>query len=244
MKRILSSIGIGAATVDTVLPSATLTAGEPVEARVDVRGGSTEQEVDSIYFALLTRYATDEGYSTGLVHKFTLAESFAIAPDEERSFDVTIDVPPETPVTLGRTDVWVETGLDIKLAVDPDDTDPVEVHPGPRMRTLFDAVEDLGFTLRTAECRAAPGGLFGGRRFVQEFEFRPTSGPFAGTLDELEVVCLPSADALEVRLEIDRRGGLLSEMMDVDERMASLTVGDESVSDVRSRLESIVANHA
>ncbi|WP_049922847.1 sporulation protein, partial [Halopiger djelfimassiliensis] len=44
MKRILSSLGIGAATVDTVLPT-TLTAGETV----DVSGGNDSQEIDGIY---------------------------------------------------------------------------------------------------------------------------------------------------------------------------------------------------
>jgi hypothetical protein len=41
MGRILSSIGIGNATVDTVFPDTTVTAGETVAADVEVRGAQS-----------------------------------------------------------------------------------------------------------------------------------------------------------------------------------------------------------
>jgi len=128
MKRVLTSLGIGAATVDTVLPT-TLTAGESVDARVDVTGGNDSQEVDGIYFALETRYETDDSTGTAKIDTFRLADPFTIEPDEERSFTVSVDVPYHTPVTLGKTKVWLDTGLDIDWAVDPDDRDPSRSSP-------------------------------------------------------------------------------------------------------------------
>ncbi|WP_433631527.1 sporulation protein [Halomicrococcus sp. NG-SE-24] len=243
MKEVLSRVGIGSATVDTVLPTTTLTAGESVDAEVHVEGGSTDQEVDAIYFALLTRYETDDSTRTGVVDKFRVADPFTIEAGERRTFAVTIDVPRDTPVTVGRTNVWLETGLDIDWAVDPDDEDPLQVAPGPRLATVFDALESLGFTVRTAECEAAPGGLFSGS-FVQEIEFVPRSGPFSGRLDELEVVPRPTADSLEVGLEVDRRGGLLSEMSDLDERLTRLRFTDESADEVERRLREEIETHA
>jgi len=236
MKELLSRVGIGAATVDTVLPTTTLTAGESVDAEVHVEGGSAEQEIDEIYFALLTRYETDDSKRTGVVDKFRVAESFTVDEGDERTFDVTVDVPRDTPVTVGRTNVWLETGLDIDWAVDPEDEDPVQVDPGPRLGRAFDALDALGFTVRTAECEAVPGGLFS-TSFVQEIEFVPRGGPFSGRLDELEVVPRPAADHLELGLEVDRRGGLLSEMADMDERLTRITVTDESTSEIESKLE-------
>lgn len=235
MKELLSRVGIGAATVDTVLPTTTLTAGESVDAEVHVEGGTTEQEVDEIYFALLTRYETDDSKRTGVVDKFRVAESFTIDEGEQRTFDVTVDVPRDTPVTVGRTNVWLETGLDVDWAVDPDDEDPVQIEPGPRLDRVFDALDALGFTVRTAECEAVAGSLFSSS-FVQEIEFVPRGGPFSGRLDELEVVPRPAADHLEVGLEVDRRGGLLSEMADIDERLTRLTVSDESADEVETKL--------
>ncbi|MDS0473927.1 sporulation protein [Natrinema sp. 1APR25-10V2] len=238
MKRILSSLGIGSATVDTVLPT-TLTAGESVDARVDVTGGNDTQEVDGIYFALATRYETDESRGAAKIETYDLADSFTIEPDEERSFTVTIDVPYHTPVTHGRTNVWLDTGLDIDWAVDPDDRDPIEIEPDPLRESLFDALESLGFTLRTAKCEATES-LFANRRFVQELEFVPRSGPFAGDLDELEVVTLPEGDGFDLLLEVDRSGGLLAEHFDADERYdrVSLQPGDEA--DLERRLRAAI----
>lgn len=48
MKKILASIGIGSATVDTVLPSTTVTPGETVDAEINISGGSAEQDIRSI----------------------------------------------------------------------------------------------------------------------------------------------------------------------------------------------------
>lgn len=237
MKRVLSSLGIGAATVDTVLPT-TLTAGETVDARVDVTGGNDTQEVEGVYFALETRYETDESSRTGTIDSFRIADPFTIEPDEDRSFSVSIDVPYHTPVTMGKTDVWLDTGLDIDWAVDPDDTDPVEIEPDPLRRDLFDALESLGFSLRTAECEASES-LFSGPSFVQEFEFVPRSGPFAGELDELEIAPLPDGDGFDLLIEVDRRGGLLAEHFDADERNTRLSL-ESPTDDLERRLRSLI----
>lgn len=242
---VLSRIGIGAATVDTKLPS-TVTAGESVDATVEVVGGDSEQEIEELYFALETRYERDEGQGTAVIDRHQLTEGFTIAPDEERSFDVTLDVPRETPITVGRTDVWVETGLDVDWALDPDDTDYLSVEPTGRMQAVFDALDSLGFDLRTARPEATPGGVFAtGVPFVQEFEFVPRSGAYRGDLDELEVLFEPGADALGVRLEVDQRGGMLTELsdMDLDERFEQLTVTTTDAAEIKEQIRSILDQH-
>ena len=237
MKQILSRVGIGSARVDTVLPKTTLTAGESVEAEVHVEGGSSEQEVDAIYFALLTRYETDDHVRTGVIDKFHVADPFTIGPNEERTFPITIDVPLDTPITAGRTNVWLETGLDIDWSVDPEDRDPIQVEPGPRLSEFMDALDSLGLTLHKAVCEQAHGTVFSGR-FVQELEFTARSGPFAGKLDELEIIPTETESGLDVKLEIDRRGGLLSEMADIDERWSQLSFTNESANEMESKLRS------
>jgi sporulation-control protein len=242
---VLSRIGIGTATVDTKLPS-TVTAGESVEATVEIEGGNAEQEVDAVYFALETRYETDEGYRTAAIDRQQLAENFTIAPDEERSFDVTLQIPRETPITMGRTEVWVETGLDVDWALDPDDTDYLTVEPTDRMQAVLDALSSLGFDLRTARPEATPGGIFStGVPFVQEFEFIPRSGAYRGDFDELEVLFEPTEDALDVRLEVDRRGGMLTELsdMDLDERFEQVTVTTTDAGAVEEQIRTILDKH-
>jgi sporulation-control protein len=245
MSNMLSRIGIGAATVDTKLPS-TVTAGESVEATVEVVGGNSEQEIDGVYFALETRYDTDEGHGIAVIDRHQLSEGFTIAPDEERSFDVTLQIPRETPITMGRTEVWVETGLDVDWALDPDDTDYLTVEPTERMQAVLDALSSLGFDLRTARPEATPGGVFStGAPFVQEFEFVPRDGSYRGDFDELEVIFEPTENALDIRLEVDQRGGMLSELsgMDLDERFEQLSVTTTDAGEVEDQIRTILDQH-
>jgi sporulation-control protein len=227
MKRVLSSLGIGSATVDTILPHSTVHPGDSLDVRVEVEGGSTDQEVDDVYFAVVTRYVTEEGDETAVVARSRLTESFTIGADEEREFAATVEIPRHTPLTLGRTEVWIETGLDIDWAVDPDDEDRIEVEADERLAAVFEALDQLGFTFHTADCTAAPRSLrHAGTSFTQEFEFRAAAGPFAGDLDELEVIPQYTDDGLVLALEVDRRGGLLAEMADADERHTRVPVDD------------------
>lgn len=119
MNRLLSSIGIGAATVDTLLPKTEFTPGETVEATVEMTGGNAEQEIDGLYFALLTR-VDDEHV---VVDQDEITESVSLAPGETRTLTTEVTVPPRTPVTEGECRVWLKTGLDISWAVDPNDED-------------------------------------------------------------------------------------------------------------------------
>lgn len=245
MKKILASVGIGNATVDTVLPSTTVTPGETVTAEVQITGGNARQDVGAIRFELETRARTDDGYTEVDIDRFTLTDALTIEPDAEETRLVELDIPHETPVTLGNTRVWIETELDIDLAVDPEDTDYLDVQPTPRLGAVFDAMEELGFSFRTADCEYDSRGRYAtGRGFVQEFEFRPQSGPFVGALDEVELVARPAADALTLFVEIDRSGGLLSEMTDADERKTSTTVQNTDVATIRDGLHELIETYA
>lgn len=245
MKKVLASIGIGNATVDTVLPRDTVQPGETVDAEVHITGGNVEQEIGTIRFELETRYRTEEGYREVDIDRFTLAESLTIRPDQEETRSVSIDVPYSTPVTLGGVDVWIETELDIDLAVDPEDKDHLDVRPTSRLQTVFDAMDELGFSLQTAECEADPYGRYtGGRRFIQEFEFRAIAGPFQDSLDEVELIAQPAPDELTLFVEVDRRGGLLSELADTDERTVRTTVRSTNTQTVREDMAALIEKHA
>ncbi|WP_435363909.1 sporulation protein [Haloarchaeobius sp. DYHT-AS-18] len=242
MKRVLSSVGIGSANVDTIFPKTSLTPGETVEATVEVEGGSAEQEIENMYFALMTRYRTEDGYSQAVIDKFQVGQNFTIGEGERREETVDITVPYGTPLTMGNVKVWLKTGLDIDWAVDPKDTDHIEVRPDERMQALFDAVEALGFSFYSAEVEKAPFGRT--QPYAQEFEFKPQSGEFRGKLDELEVICVPGQDSVTVMLEIDRRGGVLSEWADTDESKARFTFSEPDRDSIRDQLETIVRQHA
>jgi sporulation-control protein len=80
--------------------------------------------------------------------------------------------------------------------------------------------------------------------FLQEFEYVPTSGAYAGKLDELEVILVPQSDSIELFMEIDKRGkglfGMLEEAMDLDETKVRMTLSRSELqnpSHVKSKIE-------
>ncbi|MEZ3143658.1 sporulation protein [Halobaculum sp. MBLA0143] len=245
MKKVIASVGIGNASVDTVLPSETVVPGETVTADVQIAGGDVQQEVGSVRIEIETRYLTEEGYREVDLDRFVVAEDLVIEPDEETVRETTFQVPYHTPVTMGDAEAWVETELDIDLAVDPDDTDYLDVRPTRRLQAVFDAMEELGFSLRTADCEADPYGRYTeGASFFQEFEFRATGGQFRGAVDEVELVASPGPDALDLFVEVDRRGGMLSELAETDERLARTSVASTETAAVREELATLIEQYS
>lgn len=199
MDRLLSRIGIGAATVDTRLPKTDFTPGETTEAAVQLNGGSTKQEIDAIYFALLTQAGDDDR----IIDRFKITDAVVLTGGETRTVTTEVTIPPWTPLTRGDRRVWLKTGLDVAWAVDPDDEDTIDISPGGFVEALFGAVDALGFDYRGEEIRE-PAWL-DDRPFAQAFRFGPQTPEFRSDIDELTIVCVPREEELKTVIEIDER---------------------------------------
>lgn len=239
MRKHLASIGIGSATVDTILERETLRPGESVDLTVEVEGGSADQEVDAIYFALETSYVSESGgRETATVERTSARESFTIEAGESTSFDASMRLPRVTPLTKGGVDVWLRTGLDIDWAKDPQDRDPIRVRPTGEMAAVLEAVERLGFTFSETDCKQA--SVYSDAPFVQEFEFEPTNSEWRRKLDELEVIFAPLADELEVRVEVDRLESTYTDLTGGEESRQWLAVTDPDERRLRRELRSLI----
>lgn len=222
--RMMASIGVGSATVDTVLESAEVRAGEPLRGVVRVRGGSVAQQVDGISLHLLTEYRREVNdhkvTETARLGDLEVTGPFSLAPGDVREFPFDVFLPDETPVSAGHTPVWLKTNVGISSAVDPTDKDRLTVRPHRHAQVVLDAVTQLGFRLRKVECEYSRR-LNRSHPFVQQWEFVPTT-QFRGQIDELELVLYPHNGGLDLWMEIDRRArgfaGLLDEAFDMDER--------------------------
>lgn len=199
MKRLLSSVGVGAATVDTLLPKTDLIPGETVEATVEITGGRSDQSFDALYFALVTKVKG----SDIVLDQFKITDPFTIAAHETRTITTDVTLPLWTPVTGNDRRVWLKTGLDVAWAVDPTDQDDIDVVPGPHVEALLTAVTDLGFEYRSSELRE-PDWLEG-RPVVQAFTYEPLTAPFDTDIDSLTVLCIPREEDLHTVVEIDER---------------------------------------
>ncbi|WP_026585228.1 sporulation protein [Bacillus sp. J33] len=251
--KVLASVGIGSAKVDTKLEKDTVSPGEPLRGVVEITGGNTEQKIDDIYLSLNTTYvkeSDDKKYTvSGLIDRFRLAESFTLAANERKEIPFTFSLPSDTPLSFGKTKIWVATGLDIKNAVDPTDKDYIRVVPSPLMDSVLKAVSSIGFRLREAECEQAPHRLRRRLPFIQEFEFVPVSGPYRGRLDELEIIFFPQASGeTEILMQVDRRarglGGFLAEALEMDESFVRFTVSNSDIPYIEQKLHSVIAKYA
>ncbi|WGW00415.1 sporulation protein [Vibrio sp. YMD68] len=239
-KKTLASFGIGSAKVDSVLQQEVLYPGQGVNVTIHVYGGSSEQEIDNIELKLCCRYVEEvttepgknsEGQRTRRVNKthtlaeWTLPYAFTIKSGEERDFNVELDVPLNTPVTIGDAKVWLETGLDISMAIDPTDKDILTVRPDPLMDGIFTALEEQGLRIRQVECEAVKGFEL---PFVQEFEFVPTTGPYHGRWREVEIVAHHTESELKLWFEVDRNRkgakGMLASLLGLGELKRELSI--------------------
>ncbi|CEG27532.1 sporulation protein [Bacillus sp. B-jedd] len=251
--KFLASVGIGSTKVDTKLEKDTFAPGDTVSGVVEVSGGSVDQEVDAIYLSLNTVYlkeSDDRKYSVNTaIERIKITEPFRILAGEKKQIPFSWKLPWDTPISIGRSKVWISTGLDIKNAVDPTDTDYIRIVPTEGMASILKAVEELGFRLREADCEQASYRIRRRLPFVQEFEYVPVSGLFRSKLDELEVVMFPSASGeTEVLMQVDRRArgisGLLSEALSTDESNVKVLVTTSDQKIVKQQLKEVIERYS
>ncbi|MEK3990850.1 sporulation protein [Robertmurraya sp. FSL R5-0851] len=251
--KVFASIGIGSATVDTKLEKDVFVPGEEIRGIVQIKGGKIEQLIDDIYLNLHTNYLKESDDKKhivkGDIERFRLIQAVTIGANETKEIPFVIRVPFDTPISIGRTKVWVETGLDIKNAVDPTDKDYIKVVPNQLMKGVLDTVAELGFRLREADCEELPYRKRRRLPFAQEFEFAAVSGSFRGKLDELEVIFFPQSDEqMDLALQIDRKarglGGFLAEALEMDETNISVSIHSRDLPTLKSKLESLIRQYS
>ncbi|CCQ11644.1 conserved protein of unknown function; putative SpoOM-related protein [Pseudoalteromonas luteoviolacea B = ATCC 29581] len=214
-KKVLASVGIGAAKVDTILETEHLHPGQKFQAKIHIQGGNVAQDITGLQLALVTKVKVegDEGsyFINHIIDKWRLAEHFTIAPGEQRVIPFEARLHSETPITelptaVNQTHVWIDTGLDIDLAVDPSDRDFLHIYPNDAVNTCLQAMEKLGFALVKADVEK---GFLKASSFhsvsgcYQELEFRPRARSMFG-IQEVELSFVPEAHQTHVLVELDR----------------------------------------
>ncbi len=143
-KKLAASAGIGAAKVDTVLHKSKYSPGEMVSGTVRVKGGSIEQQIRHIEVIVKTKYNIQEDdkaetkYKTVASHRVT--NEFMINAGEEKVFSFSCRLPLDTPVTIGKTNVFLMTDLDIEGGID-------------QTMIRFTSISTRGWTMYYKPCR-------------------------------------------------------------------------------------------
>lgn len=203
----LASIGIGSAKVDTRLLQQHIQAGEFLRGTIFVFGGNSQQKIDSISLYIMTQYSKGDKIENHIFKKYQLSNSFVIQPNEKREIPFNLRVPVDLPMSCGKYPIYLKTGLDIQMAIDPTDQDRFEVLPIPVVCQLLKYIEDAGFVLHSVinqydeEKQPHP--------FFQCFQFKP-SGKFHGYIDHLHVIFDVSPDDIYIDMEIIRGQNVLN----------------------------------
>jgi sporulation-control protein len=224
LKSFLRRLGVGGAEIDAVLDGAQVEPGGAISGTLNIRGGEAGKTASRAVIEVVARVARKMGDDDDHQVDEAIAGLQIPGPIElgrEHALPFRIDVPLHTPVTSigGRNFVWLRSGLDVPWAIDPGDTDGLEVFPNRAQANVLHAMESLGF--RLAKVDIEPRSSWFGRKWVQEFEFRPTHrGQFR--FDEVEIVFeAQHGSHVELLIQLDRSarglGGLLMELTDTDE---------------------------
>ncbi|GGX90565.1 sporulation protein [Streptomyces minutiscleroticus] len=218
-KRLLGSLGVGGPTVDTVLDAGAARPGAALTGRVHLKGGTADFDIEHITLELVARVEAEheDGESEGVVafERFTVGGGFRLAEGELRSVPFSVTLPWETPVTeLYGQDLGIVLGVRTELSVagarDKGDLDRLSVAPLPAQEAVLEALGQLGFGFRSADLEYGRiGGTGQQLPFYQEIELLPPP-QYAQQVNEVEVTFLAHPGGMEVVLEADKRGGLLS----------------------------------
>ncbi|MEV6522176.1 sporulation protein [Longispora sp. NPDC051575] len=221
-KKMLSKIGVGAPTVDTVLTNPNTRPGLDLTGQVNITGGTVDVDIEHVTLSLVTRVDRDDHSGTVEFHRLPVTGRFTLRAGERQSVPFTMPVPWETPIThvhdgqrLRGMVMGVRTELAIAAAIDKGDLDEVSVHPLPAHEAVLAAFGRLGFRFKKADLEA--GHIRGSRQtlpFYQEIEYY--AGPaYAHALNEAEVTFITSPAGVDVVVEVDKRGGLFTGGHDV-----------------------------
>ncbi|MCW4153378.1 sporulation protein [Halomonas sp. 18H] len=250
--KLMAAVGIGNARIDTMLDTDTAEAGSVLKGEIHIVGGEVSQELDALVLDLASEAIQEvDDEKVKVPHAWAtlrIAEPMTIQPGEERTLPFEMTLPLLSPLSVGREHpkTWVATRADIAMAIDPRDKDPLRILPGELQRNVFEAMDQLGFTMTSAPLELSRKNPATG--CLQEFEFKPTTGSRFRHLDEAEIAFLPSnqtGEGLDLLVQRDTRatglGSLLSEMAGTDEQFTRISLaGNETTETLRKQLESVL----
>ncbi|WP_246058425.1 sporulation protein [Litorilituus lipolyticus] len=218
LKKLLASVGIGKATVDTLLLTDELIAGQTFDIEVIIKGGDVSQHLNGIELAIMAQAKAESEvgdeevtYNKNVVLQHWLQElNVEVQPQETITRHFSLDLHSEVPASSFHgqqiAKVWLQTGLDIKNGIDGSDNDPLTIHPSPTQLAVLEVIEQSGYSLFKIDLEV--GGVRG-ENFsshlpcYQEYEFKQQSRSLFGA-KEIEVTFVDNGHETGVLIEIDR----------------------------------------
>lgn len=209
-KVMASAFGIGGTKIDTILGCNTLSPGDTVSGICKITGGSVEQSINNIQLEFKTNFQMEDNnrkvMKEEIIQKISIPVKTVIVPEEKTEREFTFTLSENCPIATNKYPIWIDTNLDIALAVDGKDKDYVNVIPSEKMKKVLDTIEGLGLKLKSIENehnRLCANGL----SFSQEFEFMPMSGDFQNRVSKVIANLNIEGDGLGLSISVDKKDG-------------------------------------
>lgn len=227
-KKAMASLGVGGVKLNAIVENTNVRAGSQISGYVDVQGGNVEQHIENLNICVMTKYEEEvddnKRYQNATIQTISLNLNRTVLPKEHFQVPFSFSLTLQAPISSNKTLVWLNSSLDIEMALDPTDIDNLKVIPHPYVETTLEAIESLGFRLK--EVKNEKMNIDNGMPFGQVFEFSPINGVFRSKLDEIEVIFVPSEYGIRLVMEIDRKSNnlktFLQSAFDLDETKAQL----------------------
>lgn len=232
-KKLLASLGVGAAKIDLVLDSEVVTMGEAVTGKVYVQGGEVKQQIEEleVHFKLASSYKKGDHIrqvNETIATIPVIQEDFTVHPGEKREFDFYFECPELLPVSSVNTHYYFQSNLEINAGIDAKDRDIVSVEPSGLLKNFLGGFTRLGFVHY--------GEGYTGRKDggVQIIQFHPTTW-MRGKFDEIVFSYQPEHAVKSIRgfFELDKKTkgliGMLADELDLDEKKGSYEFSAEEL---------------
>jgi sporulation-control protein len=197
-KKILASLGKGAATVDLQYDNRNYQAGESIQGEVVIQGGAVEQKINKLAIRLMMSVVTKQGSVSREVAHIPLVNRDRIHPKEQKVIPFHYIIPTNIPISRGTVSYYFDTHLDIEGGVDRKDVDWLVIQPQEQVQSIFNAMSQLGFR------ETANSGKLD--QYGQEFSFFPTQ-QFMGQVNEVEMRFANEESGIRVWMEVDCKSG-------------------------------------
>jgi len=213
-KKLFAAVGVGNARVDTRLSTTALHPGQPFEGKVFIQGGAVAQYIDAIDIKLWTRAKSnsDQGGSNDIcLAAWRIDANFEVQPKEQREIPFRLQLHSEAPFTRlptrkNQSRVWLTTGLDIDMAVDPTDHDNLDIQSTQVLTHILATMDRLGFDFKKADVEQ---GYLSSSAFrsqsgcYQELEFLPRRSSEFFLLNEIELSLVCEEHRTHVFVELN-----------------------------------------
>ncbi|MBG9792494.1 SpoOM family protein [Paenibacillus dendritiformis] len=197
--RFLASAMYEGSQIDTLLERGRYAPGEQMRGIVKLRGGPLSRRIEGIHLILQTDYAEPhlpQGISRACtLMRYPVCSYVCAGPLETKELPFCIQLPAHLPLTIGETSVWLQTVMENGEAREPSDEDRIEVIPSVEQSIVIDAVNRLGFRLRSIHCLPWDGSGF--PSFMQPFEFVAASS-FQDLISGLRLVFWRGEEGMEL----------------------------------------------